>query len=310
MKNKTYKFGAKYTYRAVLMYQVMFFLFNYIAVNISHSISPDDIYMRYNIIGWTMIAFQAFAICIVIGYLSRNKINKYTFKNNVIKEIFKTESKMRVTVFICCVWALLALQLYSSLFGSIVADIFSEAGKSITENSTLNKNDYDSCIAMIAYSTIMAPICEEIVYRGILLKPLRQYGNVFAVLISSLLFAVMHGDIRQSIFAFIAGLLFGYVACEYSIKYSIALHIFNNTILGTILPKVLEMNIINMNALLYTLVGIALGFAALGIVLEKERVKFFIEFGKTTIKNIELLLSVSLIVQIAFGVAEMIMRIT
>ena len=67
-------------------------------------------------------------------------------------------------------------------------------------------------------------------FRGIIQKPLEKYGKMLAIVVSSLLFAIYHGNIIQGIYAFICGLLLGFVASEYSLKYSVILHVFNNLI--------------------------------------------------------------------------------
>lgn len=50
---------------------------------------------------------------------------------------------------------------------------------------------------------IVAPIYEEIIYRGIILKGLSiKYNDNLAVIVSALLFAVMHMNLHQGINAF------------------------------------------------------------------------------------------------------------
>jgi uncharacterized protein len=59
---------------------------------------------------------------------------------------------------------------------------------------------------------IIAPICEELVNRGTILRGfLTNYSRQKAIIFSSLLFAVTHGWSVQVIFAFIYGILFGII---------------------------------------------------------------------------------------------------
>lgn len=82
------------------------------------------------------------------------------------------------------------------------------------------------------YSAVFAPICEELVYRGYLLHKTRKFGRNFAIVISALLFGVMHGNFFQMPYAFLMGLILGYIASEYGLFWSILLHVSNNLILG------------------------------------------------------------------------------
>ena len=54
---------------------------------------------------------------------------------------------------------------------------------------------------------------------------------------SALLFGVFHGNLVQIPFAFLVGLVLGYVAAEYSLGWCILLHWINNCVLGMLLER-------------------------------------------------------------------------
>ena len=81
-------------------------------------------------------------------------------------------------------------------------------------------------------TAILVPIVEEFLLRGVVMGRLRPYGRTFAIVTSSFIFACLHGDITQSLFTFLLGLVLGFIAMEYSILWSMALHIFNNLVLA------------------------------------------------------------------------------
>lgn len=70
--------------------------------------------------------------------------------------------------------------------------------------------------------------------RGFLMRRFEKYGKGFAVIVSAVLFGVMHGNPLQIVMNAV-GLILGYIAIEYSIKWSIILHIANNFILGDVI---------------------------------------------------------------------------
>jgi hypothetical protein len=87
----------------------------------------------------------------------------------------------------------------------------------------------DASPIMILDICLIGPIVEEIVYRGYICNGALRYGKRFAMVISALMFALMHGTLSQTPTAFIVGILFAYVNIEYGLVYSILLHILNNT---------------------------------------------------------------------------------
>lgn len=76
---------------------------------------------------------------------------------------------------------------------------------------------------------VFAPFIEEFLFRGCIIKILKPFGNWVAVIVSSLFFALLHGNIGQAFGAFFIGILFGFVAVKTeSIVPAIILHSLNN----------------------------------------------------------------------------------
>ena len=82
----------------------------------------------------------------------------------------------------------------------------------------------------VIMAVFVAPILEEIVFRGVIMNNLRKYGIRVAIIINSLLFGLSHYNIEMIVPAFLTGIIFSYVAYKYSIKYSILIHFFINAI--------------------------------------------------------------------------------
>ena len=80
----------------------------------------------------------------------------------------------------------------------------------------------------LLYVVLIGPIFEELIFRGAVMGALRRFGDNYAILFSSLLFGFYHMLILQIPFAFVLGLLLGYVAARWSLRASIALHIAVN----------------------------------------------------------------------------------
>lgn len=59
---------------------------------------------------------------------------------------------------------------------------------------------------------IVAPICEEFIFRGFFLQGLMGFGAIAAVFLTTLLFVAAHGDPVSAPHLIVAGLLFGAIA--------------------------------------------------------------------------------------------------
>ena len=92
------------------------------------------------------------------------------------------------------------------------------------------KGFFGFCLAFI--STVIVPaMVEEFALRGIVLGTLRKFGDGFAILASAILFGLMHGNFEQMPFAFIIGIILGFVTVKTgSLLVSMAIHGFNNFI--------------------------------------------------------------------------------
>ncbi len=138
-----------------------------------------------------------------------------------------------------CMALIFVIQVGFSFIQDLLEMLFNRFGQTLQYSEALNA-DYSASIPLLLYATLVGPVAEELVYRGFIMRGLERHGRWFAIIMSSLIFGLMHGDLQQSLFTIGAGLVFGYVAMEYSLKDSILLHIFNNAVLGELWPKLIE----------------------------------------------------------------------
>jgi membrane protease YdiL (CAAX protease family) len=90
-----------------------------------------------------------------------------------------------------------------------------------------------SPILVFVYTAILAPICEELLFRGMIFKRLRgMIPFVPAALISSVLFGLGHISVPQIIYTSILGFLFAYIYEKYgSILVTMFCHFALNTVI-------------------------------------------------------------------------------
>lgn len=86
-------------------------------------------------------------------------------------------------------------------------------------------------VCLIVSTLIIAPIFEELIFRGLILRTLVKYNTTIAILVSSVAFGMMHMNFEQAIPTMALGMLFGYVSLKYdSLALPIVLHFLNNLI--------------------------------------------------------------------------------
>lgn len=86
-------------------------------------------------------------------------------------------------------------------------------------------------LLLIFFVGILAPVCEEVVFRGAIFGGMKKEGNIFkAIIASGLLFGLLHMNINQASYAFVIGVLLGFlVEATGSIFSSVLFHVLVNS---------------------------------------------------------------------------------
>ena len=150
---------------------------------------------------------------------------------SVYREIFRVREKLPLTRLVSYACMIFLMQILFSYIVSIFELLFNYFGYTLEYSEAMNA-EYNTSWTLMCYAILIGPFAEEAVYRGFLMRSLEKNGRLFALIVSGVVFGLMHGDFQQSMFTMAAGLVFGYVAMRYSLWYAFALHVFNNGILG------------------------------------------------------------------------------
>lgn len=143
----------------------------------------------------------------------------YFIKTNKEKKYFKVNKKLNIIDFITYFALIYGINIFLNLIISFVINI--EGQKFIVQRPIYTDIIYAICIA---------PVLEEIVFRGVLMTYLKKYGIKTAIIISSLFFGISHYNIYMVIPAFFIGIVLACVAYKYSLKYSVLLHVLMNIV--------------------------------------------------------------------------------
>jgi membrane protease YdiL (CAAX protease family) len=160
-------------------------------------------------------------ICIIVFYRWVQIYNSKDIKSKIISIL----SIKNISL-------LLILSLGYGLFeiGALNLIIFGFHIPSQNYINIMNKLYSGNRIVTLLYLLLIAPISEEFIFRGVILKKAcNELTFVTANILQAILFGLYHMNIIQGVYAFIAGLLLGYVAFKYkTVIASIVLHTFLN----------------------------------------------------------------------------------
>lgn len=137
-----------------------------------------------------------------------------------------------------------------------------ETHASLTAIPTDNINPFFSLVYSFILVPLLPAICEEALFRGVIMRGLRQFGDLFAVICSAFIFAIMHGGYDQLILQFAVGLMIGSaVMISNNIFVGMAMHFTYNlgVIVISLVPELLGQALPYFNYL-YDATGMILGF--------------------------------------------------
>ena len=136
-----------------------------------------------------------------------------------------------IKLFILGIFAGLAVCLVGNVATSVFLNILTGFGVTFYSGSqgVEIKTDLLSVLLFVINTAVMPALFEEFAFRGVIMQPLRKYGDWFAIVASAACFAVVHANMVQIPFAFIAGVSLGYFCIRTkSIWTSVVIHFLNN----------------------------------------------------------------------------------
>ncbi len=159
-----------------------------------------------------------------------------------------------------CSFANIAVSIAGSIFESFGINYEVDFGETPTGVIGITLN--------LLSTAVIPPLVEEFACRGIVLGYLRKYGDGFAILVSSFLFGIMHGNFQQAPFAFIIGLIMGFVTVKCnSIWPAILIHGYNNFVAVVFDYLFMDMSVSLQNIIytVYLMLCLLVSFIGIGL---------------------------------------------
>ena len=151
-----------------------------------------------------------------------------------------------------------------------------------------NPGGFFGFLLSLVSTSIVPALVEEFACRGLILGVLRKYGDGFAVLVSAILFGLMHGNFDQMPFALMVGLVLGYIVVKTeSLWIAVAVHAANNfiSVAFTYILCGFSQNAQNLIYLIYLMAALTAGIIAAVTVNGAESFKFNKSDTESTLKQ-------------------------
>jgi len=188
------------------------YLESHSTIKIISSILPFQFLLIIGSLLTPMLAYKQIAI--------KEKLMLINWRKAYILETFRLELKIIVPLIITA-----ALSYF--IFKAFGYDFSSSPILELLKNS-----DYKGIIVIFIFSVFIAPVVEEIAFRRVVFTFMaRIFGSNVSIIMTSFIFACMHGGAVQIIPLFMLGLVLQYLFIKNNSLYpSILLHCFHNSI--------------------------------------------------------------------------------
>lgn len=145
----------------------------------------------------------------------------------------KLTGKQFMTLLPICFFLMYA----GNLVGTILSLLFSWG----TAENAISELAMDQSPLKVLVMVVLAPIFEELICRKVLVDRVRRFGEKNAVLLSGLIFGLLHQNLYQFFYAFALGCVFAYVYLRTGrLRYPVIYHMMINFMGAVIAPFILE----------------------------------------------------------------------
>lgn len=174
----------------------------------------ENIYVTwiFNIVSMYLIAFPIFVLLV---------------KN--MKTEKREKTKMGAGEFLSLLLIGEFLMFAGNLIGQFINNVISKLSGNEISNSLDELIDKSPVWILFAVTVIIGPIIEELMFRKLMIDRLSRYGDLLAIIVSSIGFGLFHGNFYQFFYAAMLGFILGYIYSKTrNIKYSILMHMIIN----------------------------------------------------------------------------------
>lgn len=186
-----------------------------------HDIEPTEITSNM----WFLTGYAILNFIVYISiYLIYNKVCKIEYK--AVKLKLKMPWHTYLIIFAVGIISLFGIQ----YFIGAVDDFLELIGFNLQEGTSINPTNFGSFTLAVFVLALLPAIAEELIFRGIIFNGLRtKFNETGAILISAIMFSLMHSSFQQFVYPFILGSIMAWLVIRTgSIFSSMLVHFINN----------------------------------------------------------------------------------
>ncbi len=225
-------------------------------------------------------------------------------------EILFPFRKMKLKSLISLVALGIGVSVISALSSSVITAIFSLFSNNLEAMEEIFLSPQNPIAVMLSMVNIciMPAVMEELLFRGALLGLLRRYGDMLAIVVSSVGFSLAHGNFLQLPNTLFLGIFLGFLTVKTnSLLPAMFVHFFNNfnvAVLLLVSESYGDEAFMGMAVISYAFMML-LGVLALVYLLNRDKIFFYVKPAKTFLTEKQkykvTLLSVPSIITIGLG---------
>lgn len=199
-----------------------------------------------------IISFNSYELIIMtLSYIGAFYVFKKVISKNVKLEI--SHNKINIKYLLIYSIIIMSIGFIGDYVVKFLNDIFKFFGFYFIETNVTDIFSYNNIyefIIVFIYACIVAPILEELLFRGYVINLFKKYGKKTAIILSACMFGITHAEFMQIIPAIFCGIILGILYIKTNnIKVCIACHMINN-IFGIINNYYINLVIIIISILL------------------------------------------------------------
>ena len=209
-------------YTAIFMGTLSLFVLSSELIKMVKTVRPDFLPMVTETFLQNLSDF-GYIVAVIVGITIFYKKQQLNMKET----IFYRQKKMTLEYFAVFTIILFGCQFIFTQSANLFEFFLNQIGLS-TKGAIEAATSGDDSFMLVIYAAFVGPFVEELLIRGGVVYRLKHYGKIFSILISAMAFGLFHMNLIQGVFAFFVGILFAYIALEYSFLWAVFFHILNN----------------------------------------------------------------------------------
>lgn len=171
----------------------------------------------YLFLSMAMYVFYLAVPTLTVALLSRRRQNPFPTKH------------VRAGSYAVALFGGMAMAVLANYITNVIMSVLVEIGIPYPQFEKTQSGTSVSLLLNLLSTAILPALLEEMVMRGYVLGALRRYGDKLAVVLTAVLFGLIHGNVLQLPFAFMLGLVLGWLVVQTdSIWPAVLLHFGNN----------------------------------------------------------------------------------